>query len=154
MRRAERREVNQRAHAIRREFTDRDHAELRQAGASVSWGAVWATYAGMSNADVLRLVVAAPVAPVAEVAPVGRKRRTAPPHVTEARRMFSEAREVWEAGLEEAMAGGRRDGRPARGEKYTDEERDYRDENPAPLFRDFLAAVNADRRAMRESEAA
>lgn len=154
MRRAERREVNKRAHAIRREFTDRDHADLKAAGAVTTWGEVWATYAGMSNADVLRLVVAAPVAPVVDVAPVGRKRRTAPPHVVEARRMFSEAREVWEAGLEEAMAGGRRDGRPARGERYTDEERVYRASHPAPVFRDFLAAVNADRRALREAEAA
>ena len=45
--------------------------------------------------------------------------------------------------FEAAMAGGRRNGRPARGELYTDEERDYRDAHPAPVWRDFLARQNA-----------
>lgn len=42
------------------------------------------------------------------------------------------ARNVWRAIM--AVAGG---------ELYTDEERDYRDAHPAPVWREFLARQNA-----------
>lgn len=145
MTRAERKAHNRRVHAIRRMCTDADY-KSRPDGDATTWRAIWDTYAGMADELVLTLEHTAPTAPAAKVTPAARAakpKRTAPAHIAALSAEYRLAREAWEAGLEEAMAGGRRNGRPARGEKYTDEERDYRDAHPAPVWRDFLARQNA-----------
>lgn len=151
--RAERRALNQRAHAIRRELTDRDYMEARERGDAITWREVWETYAAVPAATVVAelagLLEPAPVAPVA-VAPA-RKRGGLPPALAELHARYSEARAVWEAGLDEAMAGARRDGKPARGETYIDEERDYRAAHPAPVWREWLQQYGRERRGMAEA---
>lgn len=85
-------------------------------------------------------------------APTGKRR--APAHVQRAVNAYRLALAAWERGLADAVAGGRtlaEGGRPARGERYPDEERDYRAAHPRPSYRDFLRAECA---AMRHGVAA
>lgn len=155
MNRAERRDLNRRAHAIRRELTDRDYREARERGESLTWRDVWETYASIPAATVvaeLEPLLSPAVAPVA-AAKRARRGRMAP-ELAELLERYREARAVWEAGLDEAMAGGRRDGRPASGERYTDEERDYRDAHPAPVWREWLEQYGRERRGMAEAAGA
>ena len=156
MNRAERSARNKRAHAIRRMLTDQDRAQARAEGLELAWREIADTYATMDTDTVLAtfghmLEHTAPVTPAVELEPVKvTRRRSAPAHVTRAKEVFDLARMAWESQLETAVAGGRTTadgGRPARGEKYTDEERDFRDSNPAPVFKDFLAAEYAAMRA-------
>ncbi len=138
--RAERRAANKRAHAIRRELTDADYRQARRDGHALTWREVWDTYAGIPVAVILDQYasLAAPV--VAVKAP--RARRSAPAHIQALSAEYRLAREAWERGLDAAIAGGRSTadgGKPARGERYTDEERDYRAAHPAPVWREFLA---------------
>lgn len=156
MSRSERRARNRRAHAIRRAYTEADYRAAREAGQALTWRQVWDTYAAMSTADVLALEVetAAPVAAVPAVPVTGSSKpskRRAPAHVQEAAEAYRLARQAWEVGLSEALRGANPDGRPARGERYTDEERDYRDAHPAPTYREFLTDAAAARRAAREA---
>ena len=63
------------------------------------------------------------------------------------------ARETWQSGLDVAMAGGRtlsQGGKPARGEKYPDEERDYRASNPTPMLGDFMQQAGRESRGLVE----
>lgn len=151
MTRAERRSRNRAAHAVRRELALKDWREARERGDGVTFGQVWEVYAGTPVDVVLATLAPAlapvPVEPVAvpETAP---RRRQAPGHVREAKRLFDEANAAWLAGLEVAMAGGRRDGRPARGERWTDEERDYRAAHRAPQYAEILSQVCAERRGL------
>ncbi len=148
MSREERRGRNKRPHALRRAMTEADVRQARAAGQPLTWRQVWDVYAAMSVDDVLALD-----AEHAESAGPQLKsttgRRQAPPHVQAATEAYRLARAAWEGGLAEALAGANPDGRPARGERYIDEERDYRDAHPAPVFRDFLADVNASQREAR-----
>lgn len=152
--RAARRELNRQAHAVRRELTNRDHREARERGDEITWRAIWETYAAIPAADVMRdlapLLAATAAAPAPAVA-VKRARRGLPPHLRELHDRYTEARAVWAAGLEEAMAGARRDGRPANGERYTDEERDYRAAHPAPVWREWLEQYGRERRGLAEA---
>lgn len=139
MTRAERSARNKAAHAARRRMTDADYATARADGLELSWRQIWDTYAGMDVDTVLELE-GTPAAPAPVLEPVKAK-RAAPAHIVAAQAEFALAREVWQAGLDAAIAGGRSTaagGRPARGERYTDEERDYRDANPAPVWRAVL----------------
>lgn len=152
MTRQERRTLNKRAHAIRRQLTNEDYRTARAAGDGIAWRDIAAVYDGMSAADVIATFdTRQDVAPVVAVV-TGRKptRRKAPAHVARASSAYRLAREAWELGLAAAVAGGRtraEGGRPARGESYPDEERDYRDSHPAPVYSDFLAAEYAAMRA-------
>lgn len=156
MTRAERSARNKRVHAIRRALTDADYREARAAGTSISWRAVWDTYASLDADAILALEgeAAKPAAkPAAPAKP--RRKRAAPAHVAAASAEYRLAREVWERGLEEAMRGARPDGKPARGEdrRYTDEERDYRAAHPAPVFKTFMQEAAARCRADRDEAA-
>lgn len=140
MTRAERKAANKRAHAIRRELTDADYRQSKRDGHELTWRAVWDTYAGVP-ADVILSQYATLTEPVAVVKP-SRVKRPAPAHIQALSAEYRLARESWERGLADAIAGGRSTaagGKPARGERWTDEERDYRAAHPAPVWRDFLA---------------
>ncbi|GAA3510059.1 hypothetical protein GCM10022234_00300 [Aeromicrobium panaciterrae] len=151
--RAERKARNKTAHAIRRALTDADYREAKTAGDALTWREVWETYAAIPVDTILRDYAA-----MAEPAPVKPERvkvkRSAPRHVQEVGEAYRLARETWEAGLADAMRGARANGKPARGEKYTDEERDYRAAHPAPVYRDFLTAYYADQRDLQGREVA
>jgi hypothetical protein len=134
---AERSARNKAAHAIRRAMADADYRQAKADGQPIAWRDIAATYDAIS-ADAILAMTETTTTP-ATPAPVRRK-RSAPAHVARARDAHRLAMEAWTAGLEDAIGGGHRDGRPARGEKYTDEERDYRAKRPCPLYRDFLAA--------------
>ena len=143
MTRADRKAANKAAHAIRRSCTEVDYREAKSAGHSITWRAVWDTYAAIDAVTVIStLGTPAPV----KVAP--KPKRKAPAHVERVAVEYRLAREAWESGLEAAMAGGSRKGKPARGEKYTDEERDYRAAYPAPVYRDFLKQAGREARGM------
>ena len=142
MTRIERKARNKQAHAIRRSCTDTDYRQAKQAGQSITWREVWDTYASIDAATV---IASLDVAPVKVKPAVKRKSSRRDSAVTIEYRL---ARESWEAGLAVAMAGGRslaQGGKPARGEKFPDEERDYRAANPAPVYRDFLKATRRER---------
>lgn len=145
---AERSARNKAAHAIRRAMIDADYRQAKAEGTPLTWREIAAVYDAMPTESVLALGLPAPV-DAAPRAPRGN--RNAPAHVTRAQQSFSEARTAWEAGLETALRGARstaEGGKPARGETYTDEERDYRAAHPAPVFRDYLTAEYA---AMRHA---
>lgn len=148
MTRAERKAHNRRVHAIRRMCTDADY-KSRPDGDATTWRAIWDTYAGMADELVLTLEDTAPTAPAAKVTPAARAakpKRQAPAHIAALSAEYRLAREAWQAGLDAAIAGGRsraNGGKPARGERWTDEERDYRAAHPAPVWRDFLANQRA-----------
>ncbi len=134
---AERSARNKAAHAIRRAMIDADYRQAKADGQTITWRAIAATYDAIPADVVLTMAETTP----ATVTPTPKRgRRTAPPHVARARDAHRLAMEAWTAGLETALRGARRDGRPARGEKYTDEERDYRAAHPCPQYRDFLTA--------------
>jgi hypothetical protein len=152
MTRAERSARNKLAHAIRRRMTDEDARRAKVEGLSIAWREIADTYSAMSTDDVLAAfgddVTPVAESPAVQLAP--KVKRSAPPHIVTAQTEYRLARESWQAGLDEAVAGGRtraNGGKPARGERYTDEERDYRDAHPAPVWKDFL-------RAMRTPESA
>lgn len=147
--RAERKAANKAAHAIRRQLTNEDYRQAKADGLAIAWRDVAAQYDGMPAADILASFGDVPA--VVPVPAVPRAKRAAPAHVTAAKESFDLARFAWEAGLAEAMRGARANGKPARGEKYTDEERDYRDAHKAPVFKEFLAATYAAMRADREA---
>lgn len=138
MSKAERRERNKRAHAIRRAFTDADYRQAKADGLTITWRQIADTYSAMSTDDVLALDLPGSTAPEVIEAAAPRRKRQAPAHVREASETYRLARAAWEEGLAEALRGARPDGKPARGEKYTDEERDYRDAHPAPVWADFM----------------
>lgn len=151
--------MNRRAHAIRRAMVEADWREAKAAGHELRWRDIAAVYDAMPAAAVLELEAPA-VAPAARSsrskAP-GKPKRKAPAHVQRAAESFRLARAAWELGLEAAVAGGRTleaGGRPARGESYPDEERDYREANPAPVYREYLEAEYAAMRADDEAAAA
>ena len=142
MTRAERKAHNKRVHAIRRMCTDADY-KSRPDGDTTTWRAIWDTYAAMDDAAVLTLDGSSPVAPIARAS---KPKRKAPAHIQALSAEYRLAREAWQAGLDAAIAGGRsraNGGKPARGERWTDEERDYRAAHPAPVWRDFLANQRA-----------
>jgi hypothetical protein len=144
MTRAERKAANKRAHAIRRELTDADYRQAKRDGHELTWREVWDTYAGISPAVILSdyATLTEPVATVEPVARASKGKRPAPAHIQALSAEYRLAREAWQAGLDAAIAGGRsraNGGKPARGERWTDEERDYRAAHPAPVWRDFLA---------------
>ena len=143
MTRADRKAANKAAHAIRRTCTELDYREAKQAGHSITWRAVWDTYAAIGTDDVIS-TLGAPAPVKVAVKP----KRKAPAHVERVAAEYRLAREAWESGLEAAMAGGSRDGKPARGEKYTDEERDYREAYPAPVLKDFMRQAGLESRGM------
>ena len=157
MTRAERSARNKRAHAIRRMLTDADRAQARAEGLELAWREISDAYATMDTDTVLATfghMLEGPAKPpvVDELTPakVVTRRRSAPAHIARAQETFALARTAWETGLESALAGARstaEGGRPARGETYVDEERDYRDSNPAPVFKTFLQAEYAAMRA-------
>lgn len=153
MTRAERSARNKRAHAIRRHMTDEDRRTAVADGLELTWRAISDTYAAMSTDEVLSafgdLELTDTPATVADVLEPVKAKRRAPAHIAAASETYHLARAAWEAGLEEALAGGSSlaaGGRPARGESYPDEERDYRAAHPAPVFKDYLAAAYADMR--------
>lgn len=146
MTRAERSARNKLAHAIRRAMTDQDARQARADGLALAWREIADTYADMSTDDVLAAfgdVLDTPA--TVEVAPVpAPAKRSAPAHIQAAQVEYRLAREAWETGLAEALAGGRsrrEGGKPARGETYPDEERDYRANHPAPVWKDFLVGL-------------
>jgi hypothetical protein len=143
MTRAERSARNKAAHAIRRRMTDEDARRAKVEGLSIAWREIADTYAAMSTDDVLAAFGDADETPATvELAP--KVKRHAPAHIQAAQVEYRLARETWQAGLDAAVAGGRtraHGGKPARGERYTDEERDYRASNPAPVWKDFLVSM-------------
>lgn len=147
--RAARRELNKRAHAVRRELTERDYREARERGDAVTWREIWETYAGVPASTVMADL--APLLAPVKAPPVKRSRRGLPPVLRELHDRYTEARNVWEAGLSEALAGARRDGKPANGERYTDEERDYRAAHPAPVWREWLEQYGRESRGLAAS---
>lgn len=145
--RAERRELNRRAHAIRRSIIAEEWAAARARGERATYRDVAPDLEAMTSAELVAAfggdddapaVAAVAVAP----APVARK-RVAPAHIQRLSEEYRLARAAWEDGLAAALAGARPDGKPARGEdpRYTDEERDYRAAHPAPVWKDFLKAT-------------
>ena len=139
MTRTERKARNRQAHAIRRSCTDTDYRQAKQAGQSITWRQVWDTYASIDTATVIASL-STPVAPVKVKPAAKRKSSRRDSAVTIEYRL---ARESWEAGLAVAMAGGRslaQGGKPARGEKFPDEERDYRAAHPTPMLKNFMRA--------------
>ena len=148
MTRIERKAANKQAHAIRRSCTDTDYRQAKQAGQSITWRQVWDTYASIDTATVIASLDVAPV----KVKPAVKRKASG--RVTAIASEYRLARESWEAGLAVAMAGGRtlaEGGKPARGEKYPDEERDYRAANPAPVYRDFLKQAGRESRGIVEA---
>lgn len=141
MTRAERKAGNKAAHAMRRVATDTDYRQAKQAGESITWREVWDTYASMSNAAVM-VELAPAVVTVTAVAKVRRSRK-APAHIAAMSAEYRLVKAAWDQGLEAAMCGGRIGGKPARGEKYTDEERDYRAAHPAPVWAEWLKDMSA-----------
>lgn len=151
--RAARRELNRAAHAVRRDLTNRDYREAQERGDALTWRDIWETYAAIPAADVVATL--APLLEPVKVAPVKRARRGGlPPALQELHARYTEARAVWEAGLDAALAGARRDGKPANGERYTDEERDYRAAHPAPVWREWLQQYGRESRGLAEAGAA
>lgn len=145
--RAERRAVNRAAHAIRRELTNADYRDARERGDDIRWRDIAAVYDAMPAADVLTVFGTRQDddTPDPGSSPAPRK-RTAPAHIVAASAEYALALEAWRAGLEAAVAGGRtreNGGRPARGEAYPDEERDYMDAHPKPVWRDFVRETAA-----------
>lgn len=153
--RLERSLSNKRAHAIRRALTQQDYRAARAAGESVLWLSVWSRYEAMSN-DVVLMTLSSPTPAAAPAPPAAgvvdsvkpEARRRAPAHIVAVAAEYRLTRESWESGLNDAMAGGSRNGKPARGEKYTDEERDYRAAYPPPVYGDFLKQASAEARGM------
>lgn len=153
---AERSARNKRAHAIRRALTQADFRAAQADGATISWRQISDTYTAIPVDVILSDYANAPddpAGPRAVEMPAKTKRR-APAHIAALQIEYALARETWERGLEDAIAGGRSraaGGRPANGEAYPDEERDYRAAYPAPMWRDFLSQRSAE---MREAKAA
>jgi hypothetical protein len=140
---AERSTRNKAAHAIRRAMIDADYRQAKAEGRELTWRQVAATYDALPTEAVLKMAEPAPT-PTPTPTPT---KRPAPPHVARARDAHRLAMEAWTVGLEAAMRGAHRDGKPARGERFTDEERDYRAAHPCPTFREFLVAECAAMRA-------
>lgn len=139
--REERRARNRIAHAMRRDATNADYRQAREDGAPIGWRAIWETYASLTNDEIM--VALAPAAVTVPAAVKVRRARKAPAHIAALSAEYRLVREAWEAGLADAMRGARANGRPARGEKYIDEERDYRDANPAPVWSAWLKDMGA-----------
>lgn len=151
MTRQERRAINKRAHAIRRTMIDADYREFKAAGSDIRWRDVAAQYDAMSAADVLAEF---DTGQGQDDAPVLKVKGPAPEHIRRASTEYQLALTAWETGLADAVAGGRtraEGGRPARGEDWPDEERDYRAEHPRPVWGDYVtqtaATVRHERRA-------
>lgn len=141
---SERSARNKAAHAIRRAMVDADYRQAKADGQPITWREIAATYDTLPVDAVLTMGLPEAAPAPAPVKPRGK--RPAPAHVARARDAHRLAMAAWTDGLEAAMSGGRRGGKPARGEKHTDEERDYRAARPCPLYRDFLAAEVAELR--------
>lgn len=141
---SERSARNKAAHAIRRAMADADYRQAKADGATIAWRDIAATYDAIPVDTILTMSET-----TTEPTPVKpRGKRPAPAHVARARDAHRLAMEAWTTGLEEALSGARRDGKPARGETMTDEERDYRARRPCPQYREFLSAECA---AMRHA---
>lgn len=144
---SERSARNKAAHAIRRAMADADYRQAKQEGRPITWREIATTYDAIPADIVLTMGL-----PATDTDPrPAKSRRDAPPHVARARDAHALAMESWSAGLADALRGARRNGKPARGERWTDEERDYRAKNPCPTFREFLDAECAALRAEREA---
>lgn len=160
MTRAERRELNRRAHAIRRAIVREEWQRARAHGARARYRDLEADLETMTPAELVAAFGEDDPAPVTttEPTPTRKPRRGGTPaHIVRAREAYLPARAAWEQGLADAVAGGStraEGGRPARGETYPDEERDYRAAHPAPVFRDFLAAEYAAMKRDRDGAAA
>jgi len=142
MTRVERRAQNRAAHAARRAACNEDYRQARADGLATTWREIWDVYAAIESAAAIELL-----APVVKAAP--KPKRRAPAHIAAVAADYRAARDAWEEGLEAALGGARRSGKPARGEdaRYCDEERDYRAAHPAPAYREYLADHYANARA-------
>lgn len=127
MTRAERRERNREAHAIRRARANGDYRAARAAGQSDTWSDFWDLYAAMNTDAVIALGMP-------EVEP--RRKRKIPAHLVELHDAYMLTRHAWELQLEAAC----------RGHLGGEEEAEFRATHPAPTWRAFLTQHNADRR--------
>jgi hypothetical protein len=143
MTRAERKALNKRAHAIRRELTNADYRQAKDRGDGIAWRDIAAVYDAIPAVDVIAMAdeLARDTAPSAPAV-----KRSAPAHIVRASQSYALALAAWENGLADALRGGRtraNGGRPARGESYPDEERDYREAHPKPSWLDHVRAESA-----------
>ena len=153
MTRAERSAHNKRVHAVRRALVTWIADGERAIGMRPDWAEIRATVEAIDAVELLAnyadLVESAP-AREADSTPA-RKRR-APKHVEMVAQAYRLARLAWESQLEQAMAGARSEGARCRCSDdcgdWTEEECRFRREHPAPVYRDYLAAYYAERRAL------